>query len=110
MDTETTGLGPARPTRVEVTYECDGRMWRVALDPTHLPLFFFDMQRRNQIWGEHARAVILRTEEDWAHFERCHRTRVLLEGPYEVDEPEGSATCFCFEDDMGTRYCVCGIR
>lgn len=109
MDTESSRTGAAAPTRVVVTYECDGRMLRVALDPTHLPVFFFDPRRRDQIWGKGARAVILRTEEDWNQFEACHRARVLLEGPREVDEPASSARCFCFEDDMGTRYCVCGM-
>lgn len=97
----------AKPTRIAVTYECDGRMKTVVLDPTHLPIFFFDAKRRDQVWGSGTQAKTLRTEEDWNWFRDCRDERVLVEGPYDAEGEPGSGDCFCFEDDNGMRYCVC---
>ena len=103
------GADNARPSRVEVTYECEGRMYRVALDPTHLPVFFFSRRVRDRIWGSGAPARVLRTPDDWERANECLDGALLLEGPEEVDAVQGSGDCFCFEDRRGTRYCVCGM-
>ena len=108
MATESTS-SRARVSKMEVFFECPDGAWRVVLDPTLLPVFFFSRRRRDQIWGPDAPVTILRTPEDWIRADECFDGPFLLEGPTEWDGESRSSDCFCFEDETGRRYCVCGM-
>lgn len=95
----------AKPREVTVVYGCNNRTYVVRLDPEQVRLIFFDRERRDEVWGDDEDVTVLRTDHDWE--EASH---LLVEGPTLTDESAHSADCFCFEDMMGNRYCVCGFR
>lgn len=95
----------AKPTDVRVVYGCNNRTYVVHLDPKRVRLIFFDRARRDEVWGDDRDVTVLRTDHDWEE-EASH---LLVDGPTLTDEPAHSGDCFCFEDDMGSRYCVCGM-
>lgn len=93
-----------RSIAAKVLFGWKGGMAKVVLDPTYVRAIYFHRELRDQVWHDRLEDITwIREPADFARLPEG----IVVSGPTEVNGPQASGDCFCFEDDRGNPYCVC---